>query len=227
MNTRMSAKGQITVPKFARDALDLKPGSIIMLHLAEGELRLGPAPEGVARRLAGSLRRYARPGTVRRVRAEVKRKVGRVAAAEGASPRTVCHNLGRLRGLPPRSQGDARRLHRVFLRSQGFPSARHLLGAPHIGPGWRLGGCKVGWGALCTSNALLTAKAPRTPRRSPGRLRPPLGMSVEGRRGRAKGGVQRAIEGSAVQDEGKRDRPGPPSLFGRPKAHTAPGRGFS
>ena len=34
----------------------------------------------MARRLAGSLRRCARPGTVGRVRAEVKRKVGRGAA---------------------------------------------------------------------------------------------------------------------------------------------------
>jgi AbrB family looped-hinge helix DNA binding protein len=85
MNTTVSSKGQITLPRFVREALGLKAGSTVTLTLEKGELRLKPAPAGLARRLAGSLRRYARPGTVKSIRAEVKRKVSRAAAAEGTS----------------------------------------------------------------------------------------------------------------------------------------------
>jgi len=85
MNTTVSGKGQITLPRFVREALGLKRGSIVSLTLNENELRLRPAPAGTARRLAGSLRRYAKRGTVIAVRAHVKREVGRAAAAEGAS----------------------------------------------------------------------------------------------------------------------------------------------
>lgn len=85
MNTTVSSKGQITLPRFLRDALGLKPGSVVSLTLDEGELRLRPAPVGTARRLAGSLRRYAKAGSGKSIRAHVKREVGRAAAAEGAS----------------------------------------------------------------------------------------------------------------------------------------------
>jgi antitoxin PrlF len=85
VNATISSKGQITLPRFVREALGLKAGSIVSLTLEEGEVRLRPAPAGTARRLAGSLRRDARPGTIRSIRAHVKREVGRAAAAEGAS----------------------------------------------------------------------------------------------------------------------------------------------
>lgn len=48
-----------------------------------GKVRLRPARGGVAKRLAGSLRHYARPGSARSVRTQVKRKVARAAATEG------------------------------------------------------------------------------------------------------------------------------------------------
>ncbi|PWU24725.1 MAG: hypothetical protein C5B48_04890 [Candidatus Rokuibacteriota bacterium] len=85
MNTTVSAKGQITLPRFVREALGLKQGSIVSLTLYENELRLRPAPAGTARRLAGSLRRYAKRGTINAIRAHVKREVGRASAAEGTS----------------------------------------------------------------------------------------------------------------------------------------------
>jgi antitoxin PrlF len=85
MNTTVSAKGQITLPRFVRQALGLKPGSTVSLTLTDGELRLRPGSAGVARRLAGSLRRYAKPGSTKSIRAHVKREVGRAAAAEGTS----------------------------------------------------------------------------------------------------------------------------------------------
>jgi len=82
MNAMVSSKGQITLPRFVRDALGLKAGSTVTLALEQGLQAAGPAPAGTARRLAGSLRRYARPAKVKAIRAEVKRKVGRAAAAE-------------------------------------------------------------------------------------------------------------------------------------------------
>jgi AbrB family looped-hinge helix DNA binding protein len=85
MTTTVSSKGQITLPRFVREALGLKAGSTVSLRLEEGELRLRPAPAGTARRLAGSLRRYAKPGAAKAVRAHVKREVARAAAAEGTS----------------------------------------------------------------------------------------------------------------------------------------------
>jgi AbrB family looped-hinge helix DNA binding protein len=85
MNATVSSKGQITLPRFVREALGLKAGSMVSLTLEEGEVRLRPAPAGTAHRLAGSLRRYARPGTVKSIRAHVKKEVARAAAAEGAS----------------------------------------------------------------------------------------------------------------------------------------------
>jgi AbrB family looped-hinge helix DNA binding protein len=83
MTTIVSSKGQITLPRFVREALGLKAGSIVTLALQHGEVRLKPAPAGTARRLAGSLRRYSRPGGVASVRAAVKRKVARAVASEG------------------------------------------------------------------------------------------------------------------------------------------------
>ena len=85
MNSTVSSKGQITLPRFLREAMGLKPGSVVSLTLDEGELRLRPAPAGTARRLAGSLRRYAKPASGKSIRAHVKREVGRAAAREGAS----------------------------------------------------------------------------------------------------------------------------------------------
>jgi antitoxin PrlF len=85
MNTTVSSKGQITLPRFLRDALGLKAGSVVSLALDDGELRLRPAPAGTARRLAGSLRRYAKPESGKSIRDRVKKEVGRAAAGEGAS----------------------------------------------------------------------------------------------------------------------------------------------
>ena len=84
MNATVSSKGQITLPRFVREALGLKAGSTVMLELFDGQVRLKPVPAGTARRLAGSLKRYARPGSVQSVRTHVKRKVARAAASEGS-----------------------------------------------------------------------------------------------------------------------------------------------
>lgn len=81
MNVKVSPKGQITLPRFVRETLELKPGSVVNLELKNGELRLRPASAAMAHYLAGSLRRYARQGTVKSIRAHVKREVACAAAA--------------------------------------------------------------------------------------------------------------------------------------------------
>ncbi len=81
MNVTVSSKGQITLPRFFRKTLGLNAGSVVSLELHEAELRVRPASISTAQRLAGSLRRYARPGTVKSIRAHVKREVARAAAA--------------------------------------------------------------------------------------------------------------------------------------------------
>ncbi len=51
----------------------------------KSQVTLAFTPAGTARRLARSLRRYARPGTARSVRGEVKRRVACAVASEGPS----------------------------------------------------------------------------------------------------------------------------------------------
>ena len=85
MNATVSSRGQIALPRPIRHALGLKAGSTIAFTLEEGEVPLRPATAGTAGRLAGSLRRYASPARIRAIRAEVKRKVARAAAAEALS----------------------------------------------------------------------------------------------------------------------------------------------
>jgi AbrB family looped-hinge helix DNA binding protein len=83
MTATVSSKGQITIPRFIREALGLDKGSAVNLELVRGELRLIPASSRKAGRLAGSLSRYAKSGKGRAVRGRVKKGVARAAAAEG------------------------------------------------------------------------------------------------------------------------------------------------
>jgi AbrB family looped-hinge helix DNA binding protein len=84
ISTKISAKGQITLPRKIRKVLEVGPGDRL-LFVVEGDtvsLRaLGPCS---AQALAGSLRQYARkaaePGVIR---AEVKKGVAHAAAQEG------------------------------------------------------------------------------------------------------------------------------------------------
>jgi hypothetical protein len=57
-----------------------------------------------ARRLAGSLRRYAKPGTVKSVRVHVRREVARAAAAEGASDAKDFRRSRRVREVNDRAE---------------------------------------------------------------------------------------------------------------------------
>ena len=83
ISTKISAKGQITLPRKVRKALAVSPGDRL-LFVVEGNLvslrSLGPCR---ARDLAGSLRQYARKNEdFKTIRAEVKKEVGHAAARE-------------------------------------------------------------------------------------------------------------------------------------------------
>ncbi len=84
ISTKISAKGQITLPQKVRKALAVKPGDrlVFVVEGATVSLRsLGPCR---ARDLAGSLRQYSRePKDSELIRTEVKQEVGRAAAGEG------------------------------------------------------------------------------------------------------------------------------------------------
>ena len=83
LSAKVSAKGQVTLPRVVRQALDVKAGERV-LFVVENETVLLRAmgPTGAAA-LAGSLQRYAgkrkAPGDVRSV---VKKEVARAAAQE-------------------------------------------------------------------------------------------------------------------------------------------------
>ena len=85
MATRVTSKGQVTIPKRIREALGIKPGSRVDFVLAEGRVTLEPVAGGVEA-LTGSLRKYVRKG-VRIpdavVMEQVRREVAHAAAHAG------------------------------------------------------------------------------------------------------------------------------------------------
>lgn len=84
MTATVSAKGQITLPRKIRQALELKAGERVVIQLEGSNVLLRPMVSGKARALAGSLRRYAsvrKPAN--RVRSLVTEEVARAAAQEG------------------------------------------------------------------------------------------------------------------------------------------------
>ena len=83
ISSKISAKGQITLPRKVRQALAVKPGDSVLFLLENKTVVLQPLGSSSARALAGSLGRYARhvaPGTAR---SAAKKKVARAAAQEG------------------------------------------------------------------------------------------------------------------------------------------------
>ena len=56
------------------------------------------------RHLAGSLRRYAKPGTTKSIRALVKREVARAAATEGTGDAKDFHRFRRAREVDDRAE---------------------------------------------------------------------------------------------------------------------------
>ena len=80
--SRISAKGQITLPRKIRQALDVKPGDRVLFLVEEKTVLLQPVGSSGARALAGSLRRYAKRAATGSARGLVKKEVARAAAQE-------------------------------------------------------------------------------------------------------------------------------------------------
>jgi AbrB family looped-hinge helix DNA binding protein len=83
MLSRISAKGQITLPRKIRQALRVKAGDRVLFLLEDESVRLQPLAASNARTLAGSLRRYAAARSRGPARGKVRKEVARAAAQEG------------------------------------------------------------------------------------------------------------------------------------------------
>jgi len=81
--SRISAKGQITLPRKVRQALNVKPGDRLVFLVENTTVLLQPLASGSARALAGSLRDYARAPGTGSARSVAKKGVARAAAQEG------------------------------------------------------------------------------------------------------------------------------------------------
>ena len=81
MMAKITAKGQLTIPKEIRDALRVGPGDRI-LFLIEGSKTLLYPVKGTLLDLRGSVKPKNPPEDLDKVREEVKRKVARRVADE-------------------------------------------------------------------------------------------------------------------------------------------------
>jgi AbrB family looped-hinge helix DNA binding protein len=75
-NSRLSAKGQITLPRKVRQALKVKPGDRVLFLVEDEMVRLQPLA-------ATSARRYAGSRASRLARGLVHKEVASAAAQEG------------------------------------------------------------------------------------------------------------------------------------------------
>jgi AbrB family looped-hinge helix DNA binding protein len=80
--SRISPKGQITLPRKVRQALDVKAGDRVLFLVEDKTVRLQPVATNSARSLAGSLRGYAKALPSGPTRSAVKKEVARAAAQE-------------------------------------------------------------------------------------------------------------------------------------------------
>ena len=84
ISTRISAKGQITLPKKIRKILAVGPGDRLLLVVEGDSVSMRALESCSAQALAGSLRHYARKApNPKAVRAQVKKGVADAAAREG------------------------------------------------------------------------------------------------------------------------------------------------
>ncbi len=84
ITAKISSKGQITLPRMVRQALEVGPGERVIFTVEDRTVVLRALGVSGAKALAGVLRGYARGRKpARHVRAAVKKEVARAAASEG------------------------------------------------------------------------------------------------------------------------------------------------
>lgn len=82
--SKISSKGQITLPRAVRRALNAGPGDRVYFVVEHGGVTVRALGPCTADDLAGSLARYAKPGANKaKVRQLVSEEVARAAAQEG------------------------------------------------------------------------------------------------------------------------------------------------
>jgi AbrB family looped-hinge helix DNA binding protein len=81
--SRISAKGQVTLPRKVRQTLQVKPGDQVEFVLKQDTVVLQPLTASSARALGGSLRRYARTRPAEPARGVARKETTRAAAQEG------------------------------------------------------------------------------------------------------------------------------------------------
>ena len=81
IGSKITSKGQTTIPKKFRDLLGLEPGDRVQFVLKEGEVVLQPIKFSLLD-LRGSIKPRHHPEDFNEVRQEVKKRVGRKAAYE-------------------------------------------------------------------------------------------------------------------------------------------------
>ena len=81
MMAKITAKGQLTIPKEIREALGVKPGDQILFFIEGSKTVIYPV-RGTLLDLRGSLKPREIPEDLEKVREEVKRKVARRVADE-------------------------------------------------------------------------------------------------------------------------------------------------
>lgn len=81
IGSKITSRGQTTIPKKVRDLLGLEPGDRVQFVLKEGEVVLQPIKLTLLD-LRGSIKPRRHPEDFNEVRQEVKRRVSRKAAHE-------------------------------------------------------------------------------------------------------------------------------------------------
>ena len=86
MYSKISKKGQVTIPKPIREKLSIENEGGVLFLVEDNEVKLKGVPGIQANRLAGSLKKYAREYVpLNKIRKKIKGKIADEIAAEGIS----------------------------------------------------------------------------------------------------------------------------------------------
>ena len=86
MYSKISKKGQVTIPKPIREKLSIENEGGVLFLVEDNEVKLKGVPGIQANRLAGSLKKYAREYVpLNKIRKKIKGKIADEIASEGIS----------------------------------------------------------------------------------------------------------------------------------------------
>ena len=86
MYSKMSKKGQVTIPKPIREKLNIENEGGLLFLVEDNEVKLKGVPGVQANRLAGSLKKYAKEyAPLNKIRKKIKGKIADEIATESIS----------------------------------------------------------------------------------------------------------------------------------------------